>query len=75
MGKNFYFYPQVFSEECNYTVKEKKISKCISNDLEISSNDYDQFDEKSDKSDKSLLIKNRLKLNIMIVSFFGEGNL
>ena len=35
MGKNYY--PQLFSEECKYVVKEKKMPKCIIDDIEISS--------------------------------------
>ena len=31
------FYPEVFLEDCKYVVKEKKISKYITHDLEISS--------------------------------------
>ena len=31
------YYPQVFLEECKYVVKEKKISKYIIDDTEISS--------------------------------------
>ena len=34
-GKNYY--PQVFLEECKYVVKEKKITKYIIDDIEISS--------------------------------------
>ena len=34
-GNNYY--PQVFLEECNYVVKEKKISKYIFDDIDISS--------------------------------------
>ena len=32
-GKNYY--PQVFSEECKYIIKEKKIPKFIIDDIEI----------------------------------------
>ena len=32
---------QVFLEECKYIIKEKKINKCISNDLENSSDEFD----------------------------------
>lgn len=48
MGKNHY--PKVFLVECKYIVKEKKISKFIKDDWEISSNEpyySDKTDEKS----------------------------
>ena len=35
IGRNYY--PQVFLKECKYVVKEKKITKHITDDLEISS--------------------------------------
>ena len=56
MGKNYY--PQVFLDEYKYTVKEKKISQYINDDLEISSDDsykeasYESDKECSDKSEK-----------------------
>ena len=41
-GKNCY--PQVFSEECKYVFKEKKIPKCVIVDIEISSeSDREKF--------------------------------
>ena len=49
MGKNYY--PQVFSEECKYVVKENKMSKFINDQFEISfdksdySDDTDNFDD------------------------------
>ena len=42
MVKNYY--PQVFLEECKYIVKEKKVTRNITGDLEISS-DSDESDE------------------------------
>ena len=48
MGKNHY--PKVFLVECKYIVKEKKMSKFIKDDWEISSNEpyySDKTDEKS----------------------------
>ena len=35
-------YPQVFLEKCQYFVKEKKTSKFITDDIEISSDDSDE---------------------------------
>ena len=35
-GKNYY--PELFFEECKYVIKEKKIPKYITDDIEISSN-------------------------------------
>ena len=46
MGKNYYL--QTFLEECKYKVKEKKISKFITDDVGISSSDDDDNDD--DKS-------------------------
>ena len=44
-GKNYY--PQVFLEECKYVIKEKKMDKYITEDIEISSDksDYENSDE------------------------------
>ena len=47
-GKNYY--PQVFLEECQYVVKEKKIPKYIIDDIEISS---DSDRENSDEENSS----------------------
>ena len=46
------FYPQVFSEECKYFVKEKKISKFITGDLEILSDDSNKEDSDEENSDE-----------------------
>ena len=35
-------YPQVLLEECKYVVKEKKRSRLITHDIEISSDDSDE---------------------------------
>ena len=43
-GNNYY--PQVFLEECKYVVKEKKMSKVIIDNIEISS---DSNEENSDE--------------------------
>ena len=40
MAKNYY--PQVFLEECKYIFKEKKESRFINVDSEISSDDSDE---------------------------------
>ena len=47
IGKNDH--PQVFLEEYNYIVKEKKVNRYITDDLEIFSDDSDK--ENSDKAD------------------------
>ena len=44
-GKNYY--PQVFLEKCKYFVKEKKMSKFITDRTGVSSDDFDR--ENSDK--------------------------
>ena len=44
------YYPQVFLKECKYVVKEKKNSKYIIDDIEISS---DSDRENSDKENSS----------------------
>ena len=48
-GKNCY--PQVFLNECKYIVKEKKISKFIFDDTELSS---DSDKEKSDEENSDV---------------------
>ena len=48
-GKNYY--RQVFLEECQYVVKEKKIPKFIPDDIEISS-DSDKEDPDEESSDQ-----------------------
>ena len=40
IGKNFY--PQLILEECKYVVKEKKMSKYIADNIEISSDDSNE---------------------------------
>ena len=43
------YYPQLFLEECKYVIKEKKMSKFITDDIEISCDDSDRekFDEEN----------------------------
>ena len=43
MGKNYY--PQVFLEECKCTVKEKDVTRRITEDLKIYSDDLNESDE------------------------------
>ena len=38
------YYPQVFVEECKYFVKEKKMPEYITDNIEISSDDFDRED-------------------------------
>ena len=38
------YYPQVFLEECKYVVKVKKMSKFITDDIEISSDKFNEED-------------------------------
>ena len=45
------YYPQVFLEECKYVVKEKKKSKFITDNKEISSDDFDK--ENSDEENSN----------------------
>ena len=59
-GKHYYL--QVFLEECKYVLKEKKVSKYIIENIEISSNEENSDgknsnDENSDDSYKSTLKK------------------
>ena len=44
MAKNYY--PHVFLEECKYIVKEKEVTRHITEDLEVSVYDSDESDEK-----------------------------
>ena len=43
MGKSYY--RQVFLEECKYIVKEKEVTRHITEDLEMSSDDSNESDE------------------------------
>ena len=45
------FYPQVLLEECKNVVKEKKILEYITDDIEISADDFDQ--ENSDEENSN----------------------
>ena len=52
------YYPQVFLEECQHIVKEKKIYNCIIEDVEISFDEEDllekiQMDKNSDYEENS----------------------
>ena len=48
------YYPQVFLQECKYVVKEKKISKHIIGDIEISSDsDRENSDEENSEEENS----------------------
>ena len=59
IGKDYY--PQVFFNECKYVVKEKKMSKFITDDIKVSSDDSD-----GENSDKKILMKNFFWENILI---------
>ena len=42
------YYPEVFIEECKYVLKEKNISKYITDNIEISSDSYEEnYDEEN----------------------------
>ena len=42
------YYPQVFLEECKYAVKEKKIPRCIIDNIEFfSDSDRENYDEEN----------------------------
>ena len=45
------YYPQVFLEECKYIVKKKNMSNCITDDINIYSDDFDR--EHSDKENSN----------------------
>ena len=51
------YYPQVFLEEREYFVKEKKTSKFINDNIEISSDNSDKEDRNEENSDKKNLMK------------------
>ena len=51
------YYPQVFLEEREYFVKEKKTSKFINDNIEISSDNSDKEDCDEVNSDKKNLMK------------------
>ena len=51
MGR--YYNPQVFLEECKYIVKEKKMPKYITDDIQISSNDSGKKNSNEGSSDES----------------------
>ena len=70
-GKNYY--PQVILEECKYVVKEKKkMPKCITDDIEISSaSDREDSDEKTLM--KKILIKEILMKKILMKKIHKEN--
>ena len=57
-----HYYTQVFLEECKYVIKEKKISRYIIDDAEIS----------SDSDEETLLEKNQMKKNSDYQASSGE---
>ena len=63
LKKDDKYYPRVFLKECRYIIKEKKKHRHIKEELKIS------LDESDKESDKKIWQKNRLKLNIAIMSF------
>ena len=74
MGKNYY--PQVFLGECKYIVKEKEVTRHIIEDLEISPDVENSYEENSNKENFIELIKHHdnvfLERNFDSV-FFEEG--
>ena len=46
------YYTQAFLEECKYAFKKKKMTKYITDDIEISSDEEDYNKESSNDSDK-----------------------
>ena len=71
-GKNYF--PQVFLEECKYIVKENKMPKYVTGDLEISSGEENHDEENDGKKKiliKEIVLKN--KSNIVIASFFERA--
>ena len=49
------YYPQVFLEECEYFVKEKKTSTFITDDIENSSDDSDRENCDEENSNEEIL--------------------
>ena len=45
LRKEKIYYPQMFLKECKYFEKEKMVNRHITEDLEISYDDLDEFDE------------------------------
>ena len=62
-GNNYY--PQVFLEECNYFVKEEKISKYIIDNIEISSDCYRGDSDEENSNEKNSNEKILMKKNLM----------
>ena len=71
----FRTYPQVFLEECKYVIKENKIPKYISDNVEISSDsDRDNSDEKNsnkDNSDKENSDEENKRYNLYFITCFS----
>ena len=57
------YYPQVFLEECKYVVKENKIPKYITDDIEISSDSDRKNSDKEISDEKNSDEKNFDKEN------------
>ena len=51
-GKNYY--PEVFLEECKYVIKEKKIHKYITDDIEISSDSDEENSDEENSDEKKI---------------------
>ena len=47
------YYPQVFLEKCKYVVKEKKMSECITKDLEIFSDSDRKYSDEENSNEKN----------------------
>ena len=48
------YYPQLFLKGCKHVVKEKKMSKFVTDDIEISSDDSDKENSGEKNSDKEI---------------------
>ena len=46
------YYPEVFIEECKYVLKEKNISKYITDNIEISSDSYEENSDEENSNEK-----------------------
>ena len=56
--KDKYYYPQVLLDECKYVVKERKMSKFITDDIEISSDDSNRENSDEENSNEENSIYN-----------------
>ena len=52
------YYPQMFLQECKYVVKEKKISKHIIGDIEISSDSERENSDEENSNEENFKEKN-----------------